>query len=273
MSNNSPIVVIGSTGKTGRRVLERLQARDIPARGASRGSEPRFDWTEPATWPGALEGASAAYVAFVPDLAIPAAAEAVQHFVDCASKAGLQRIVLLSGRGEAGAQRCEQIVLNCGIPAAVVRASWFAQNFTEGQLLPAVLGGVVALPAGNVKEPFVDVDDIADVAVAALTEDGHEGKVYELTGPRLLTFADAAAEIASASGRNVQYAPVTHEVFFEAMREAAGPDAAHLLTELCREVFDGRNESLADGVQQALGRPARDFSDFCRAAAESGVWA
>ena len=130
----------------------------------------------------------------------------------------------------------------------------------------------MALPAGNVLEPFVDADDIADVAVAALTDARHDGQLYELTGPRLMTFADAAAEISTAAGRDVHYAAVSPSDFRASLTKSAGPDVANMLTALCEEVFDGRNASLGDGVKKALGRKARDFTDFCRAAAASGVW-
>jgi uncharacterized protein YbjT (DUF2867 family) len=180
--------------------------------------------------------------------------------------------VLLSGRGEHNAVRCEDIVRASGLTYTIVRASWFYQNFSEGQLLDAVRAGVVALPAGDVHEPFIDVSDIADVAVAALVDEGHTGRLYEVTGPRLLRFADAAAEMSQAAGRDIAYVPVSLSQFHAALAAEAGPDVADLLTNLCEEVFDGRNAQVAHGVQEALGRPPRDFSDFCREVAASGVW-
>ncbi|MEE8146161.1 MAG: hypothetical protein V3T24_01035, partial [Longimicrobiales bacterium] len=151
--------------------------------------------------------------------------------------------------------------------------SWFSQNFTEGEFLDMVLAGEIALPAGEVGEPFVDADDIADVAVAALTKDGHAGQVYELTGPRLLTFAEAVDEISQTTGRAIQYIQIPHEAFEAGIAKAGLPeDIAWLLNYLFATVLDGRNASLGDGVQKALGREPRDFADFCRAAATSGVW-
>jgi uncharacterized protein YbjT (DUF2867 family) len=181
-------------------------------------------------------------------------------------------VVLLSGRNEAHAQHCERIVQASGLSYTLVRASWFNQNFSEGHLLGPVLKGLVALPAGDVLEPFVDVDDIADVAVAALTDGRHAGQVYELTGPRLLSFAQAAAEISAAADRQVQYLPMSLHDFRAAMTAAVGPDMANMYTDLCQEVFDGRNACLADGVQRALGRAPRSFADYCRATAGAGVW-
>lgn len=161
---------------------------------------------------------------------------------------------------------------NSGLDWTIVRASWFNQNFSEGSLLPFVLGGVIELPTRNRREPFVDADDIADVATAALVDPRHSGQLYELTGPRLLTFSDAAGHIAAASGRSVEYSDIAPADFHAMLRNEVGPEYADLLTDLCNEVFDGRNESLADGVQRALGRPPRDFADYARAAAATGVW-
>jgi uncharacterized protein YbjT (DUF2867 family) len=179
----------------------------------------------------------------------------------------------LSGRGEAEAQACERIIQRPDIEWTVVRCSWFSQNFSEGEFLDMVLAGEVTLPAGEVGEPFVDADDIADVAVAALIEDGHAGQVYELTGPRLLTFAEAVNEISRATGRSIRYVQIPHQAFVAGIAEAGLPeDIAWLLDYLFATVLDGRNAALGDGVQRALGRAPRDFADFCTAAAASGVW-
>ena len=198
-------LVLGGTGKTGRRVAARLQARGLPVRIGSRSGEPPFDWQKPETWASALDGVSAAYVSYYPDVAIPGAPEAVRAFTELAVQSGTRRLVLLSGRGEEEAQRAEQAVREVGDGAGVewtiVRCAWFMQNFDEYFLLEPILAGEVALPSGDVPEPFVDADDIADVAVAALTEDGYAGEIYELTGPRLLTMEEALGEIAKATGR------------------------------------------------------------------------
>jgi len=201
-------LVIGGTGKTGRRIVTRLRERGLPVRSASRSSEPPFDWEDQATWGPALRGASSAYVSFFPDLAVPGAPEAIAALAGEALSAGVKRLVLLSGRGEEEAQRAEQALQASGADWTIVRCSWFAQNFSEDYLLEAVLAGEIALPVTDMPEPFVDADDIADVAVAALIEDGHSGQVYELTGPRLLTFAEAVQEIGRATGRDLRFIPV-----------------------------------------------------------------
>ena len=169
-------LVLGGTGKTGRRIAARLANLGVPTRIGSRGAELPFDWEDSTTWSGVLKEVKNVYLSYAPDLAIPGATQAIAAFVKMAVQHGVQRLVLLSGRGEEEAQRCENIVAHSGIQWTVVRAGWFAQNFSEGAFLPMVLAGEITLPAGEVKEPFVDVQDIADAAVAALTEQGHHGQ-------------------------------------------------------------------------------------------------
>lgn len=266
------ILVLGGTGKTGRRVIDRLP-RDLPVRVGSRSADPPFDWEDRATWAPALRGASSAYVSFYPDLAVPGAPEKIRAFTEQAMAGSTRRLVLLSGRGEEQAQRAERALQESGAEWTVVRCSWFMQNFSESYFAEPVAGGQLALPAANLAEPFVDVDDIADVAVAALTQDGHAGQVYELTGPRALSFGQAVEEIARASGRRVDYLPITLEEFTSALAEQDVPaDVVALLRYLFREVL-GRNEHLGDGVQRALGREPRDFTDYAREAAATGIWA
>jgi uncharacterized protein YbjT (DUF2867 family) len=265
--------VLGGTGKTGRRIVERLQAREIPVRVGSRSAEPPFDWDDRGTWAPALEGVASVYVSYSPDLAVPGAPQAVHALTELAAAAGVRRLVLLSGRGEEEAQRAERVVQEAGMEWTVVRCSWFNQNFSESYLLDPIVAGEVALAAGNVPEPFVDVEDIAEVAVAALAEDGHADQVYELTGPRLLTFPDAVAEIGEATGREIRYVPVTIDEYAAALAEYDLPeDMVWLIRYLFTEVLDGRNATLADGVQRALGREPRDFSDYVRETAATGVW-
>ncbi|MFF2950406.1 NmrA family transcriptional regulator [Kitasatospora sp. NPDC057965] len=263
------VLVTGGTGKTGRRVAERLTALGHTARLGSRTAPVPFDWDDDTTWDAALDGVGAAYLAYYPELAFPGAVETVGAFARRAAKAGVDHLVLLSGRGEEAAQAAEAAVAAAGTGWTVVRCSWFAQNFSESFFLEAVLAGELALPTGTAVEPFVDADDIADVAVAALTEDGHDGEIYELTGPRLLSFADAAAELSAATGREIRFTAITVEEC-RAMLAALGlpGDFADLFT----MILDGRNASLADGVRRALGREPRDFADFARDAAASGVW-
>lgn len=267
------VLVTGGTGKTGRRVVARLRARDVPVRVGSRTGTPPFDWQDRATWAPALRGAAAAYINFYPDVAVPGAPETIAAFVDDALVAGVHRLVLLSGRGEREAQRAEQLLQASGADWTIVRCSWFNQNFDESVFAEPIRDGSLALPADDVGEPFVDADDIADVAVAALTDDRHVGQCYELTGPRLLRFGEAVATIARATGRDIDYTPVPIDAWVAGMADAGVPDElVALLAYLFGEVLDGRNAQLSDGVQRALGREPRDFADFARDAAATGVW-
>jgi uncharacterized protein YbjT (DUF2867 family) len=269
-------LVLGGTGKTGRRVAQRLEARGMPTRVGSRSAEPPFDWQKPETWASALDGVSAAYVSYYPDVAIPGAPEAVRAFAELAARNGVRRLVLLSGRGEEEAQSAElalmEVAEEAGVEWTIVRCAWFMQNFDENYLLEPILAGEVALPAGNVPEPFVDAGDIADVAVAALTEDGHAGEIYELTGPRLLTMEEALGEISKATGRGIRFVPVSLEEFVGAAYGDVPPEFLSFLAYLFGEVLDGRNASTTDGVRCALGREPKDFTDYARDAAATGVW-
>jgi len=278
ISNHGPaqdgsILVLGATGKTGRRIVERLDALGIAARIGSRSAVPAFDWNNESNWDDCLAGIDAVYINYAPDLAIPGATDSIQAFVDRAKRHGVERLVLLSGRGEAEAQACERIVQESGTDWTVVRASWFNQNFSEGAFVEMVRGGQIALPAADTPEPFVDVDDIADVAVAALTETGHAGEVYEVTGPALLTFAEIAAEVSRASGREVSYVDIPHGAFVAGAMESGAPkDVVWMLDYLFATVLDGRNAYLTDGVQRALGREPKAFADYAREVAASGLW-
>ncbi len=266
------ILVLGATGKTGSRIVTRLEDSGHAVRRGSRNSKTPFDWEKPQTWPAILDGVSAAYISYFPDIAFPGAVEQVAAFSALAREKGLQRLVLLTGRGEFHAERAEGVVRNSGVPFTIVRAAWFAQNYSEGALLEPVMAGVLPMPAGDVREPIIDVDDIADVAVAALTEEGHTGELYEVTGPRLMTFAEMAAELSRAMGRTVQYVPISFEDFHAEIINASGEMIADVITDIARETLDGRNANTADGVQRALGRAPRDFSDFADEAAKSGAW-
>jgi uncharacterized protein YbjT (DUF2867 family) len=271
--DSAPILVLAGTGKTGRRIAQRLEARGLPVRIGSRSGEPRFDWDQPETWGPALDGARSVYISYYPDLAVPGAPEAVGSFARLAVERGVKRQVLIAGRGEPEADAGEDAVRAAGGDLTVVRPAFFSQNFSEDYWRDYVLAGEVALPAGDTSEPFVDADDIADVAVAALTDDRHIGEVYELTGPRLLTFAEAVAEVAEAAGREISYVPVSINEFASAAVEQGVPSEwIELLTYVFGEVLDGRNSHLANGVQRALGREPRDFREYAREAAATGIW-
>lgn len=270
--NTRPILIIGATGKTGRRVAAKLDALGQPVRRGARNSATPFDWEAPETWAPALSGARAAYVTYFPDLAFPGAVEKLQSLCDTAKDVGVEHLALLSGRGEHHARMGEDALRASGVDYTIVRSAWFAQNYSEGYLRDPILSGVLPMPGGDIAEPIIDVDDIADVVVAALTEDGHRGALYEVTGPRLMTFADMATELSRATGREIQHIPISFEDFHANIAQAGGDFVADVFTGIARETLDGRNAQVTDGVMRALGRPPRDFAEFAADAARSGAW-
>lgn len=268
-----PILIIGGAGKSGLRVRRLLEAHGHDVRAVSRSTAIPFDWARRETWAPAFEGVAKAYVTYHPDLAVEGAADDIAELSEIARRKGVERIVLLSGHNEPGAQRAEKALQQSGVGWTNVRASWFNQNFSEGYLIEGVLGGEIALPAPPVPEPFVDVDDIAEVVTAVLADERHAGRAYDVTGPRALTFREAVAEIAGAVGRPIRYRQISPEEFAADMRRAGVPeDVTALLIELFTVVLDGRNSPVMHGVEEVLGRPARDFADYARATAATGVW-
>jgi uncharacterized protein YbjT (DUF2867 family) len=269
---DQPILVIGATGKTGSRVASKLEAKGVAVRRGARRSETPFDWEDPSTWAPVLTGVSKAYVTYFPDLAFPGAVEKLEAFTKVALDTGLEHIVLLSGRGEHFATMGEEIVRDSGLPFTIVRAAWFAQNFSEGYLRDPILGGVLPMPGGDIREPIIDIDDIADVVVAALTEDGYIGERYEVTGPRLMTFAEMAEVLSTTLGRHIQHIPITFEDFHANVAASGGDFVADVFTQIARETLDGRNAHTEDGVERALGRKPRDFAEFAQTAMAADAW-
>ena len=258
-------LVIGATGKTGRRIVDRLVRRGVPVREGSRSGSPKFDWNDRSTWNAALKNVTSLFISYYPDLAVPGAPDDIQALTHLAAQSGVKKVVLLSGRGEEDAQRCEEIVQRSGLDWTIVRCSWFNQNFSENFLRDMIMSGVVTLPVEDVREPFIDVNDIADVAVAALTDAKHSNQLYELTGPELITFADAIQEISKATGREIHYQPITREEFMTGMTSQGLPDPfVQLVDYLFTTVLDGRNAYTCDGVQRALGREPKRFADYSR---------
>lgn len=273
-STTAPFLVIGGSGKTGRRVVERLKALGHEVHGVSRSSSPSFDWNDESNWKEVLTGVRALYVTYHPDLSVPGASDHIRALLAIAKARGVERIVLLSGRGEEEAELCERLALNSGIPATIVRCGWFNQNFTESFFRDLLMSGTLAVPNAHVGEGYVDADDIADVATAALTEEGLAGQIYQLTGPELLTFRDIAAIFRETTGREVNVVDVSREEFVEGLKAAQLPEGmVQLVDYLFNEVLDGRNASLGEGVQRALDRPPRDFRSFLQKAHLSGAFA
>lgn len=270
---HSPILIIGKTAKTGLRVEQRLQALGYSTRGVSRSTSPAFDWEDATSWREALQGAESAYVTFYPDLAVASAENTIREFVALAKDVGLRHLVLLSGRGEQGAERAEKILMNSGLDWNVVRASWFMQNFSEGFMIEGIVAGELMLPAGDIAEPFIDIDDIADVAVAALTRPELRNRLFEVSGPRAMTFGQCVSEISAAVGYPVRFTQISIEAFVDELRAQGLPDdMLWLMRELFTVVFDGRNSEPTTGVHDALGRPPTDFSEYLHKVMTTGAW-
>ncbi len=268
------ILVLGANGKTGKRLVKRLQNNDgIEIRTGSRTAEIPFDWENPETWNSVLTEIDAVYITFQPDLAVPYAPEIIQKFTFLATKLGVQKMVLLSGRGEKEAQICEEIIKNTAKNWTIVRASWFNQNFSESFFLEPILAGFVALPRAEALEPFTDADDIADVVAECLLHDKHNGQTYELTGSRLLTFPEAVAEIAKASNKEIQFQALSLEEYTQMLQEYQVPeDHIWLINYLFEQVLDGRNSYVTNDIEKVLGRKATDFSTYAKEAAKTGIW-
>ncbi|MEL6190737.1 MAG: NmrA family NAD(P)-binding protein [Bacteroidota bacterium] len=274
MNNQTNYLVIGGTGKTGRKVVEGLQKAGQSVRIGSRSATPSFQWGDPSTWPAALEGIDRMYVVYYPDLAVPGAYEAISGLMEEAKKAGVEKVVLLSGKGETEAERCEQVVAKSGMNYTLVRASWFSQNFSEYFFLDPILAGHVALPMADAQIPFVDTTDIAEVVLEALQDDAHNGKTYEITGPETLSFEEAVKVIGESSGREIAFQSITLDQYTEGMKAAGVPDdVVWLIGYLFQHVLTkAENQYVSHDIEKVLGRKATSFNDFAREAAKTGVW-
>ncbi|MEM1408473.1 MAG: NmrA family NAD(P)-binding protein [Bacteroidota bacterium] len=270
----SNILVIGGTGKTGKRVVQNLTAQGHNVRIGGRNNDPAFDWDDPSTYAQALKDMDLAYIVYYPDLAVPGAKKAIQTLTDAALKAGLEKVVLLSGKGEKEAEACEDIVANSGLNYTVVRASWFNQNFSESFLLDPIQAGRVALPMPDAEVPFVDADDIAEVVTEVLLNDAYNSQVITVTGPRKMTFKEIVDEIARGTGREIAFQSISQEEYNAAMKAAGVPDDYILLFDyLFREVLGNpENQDVSNDIEKVLGRPATDFRAFVKKTAKTGVW-
>jgi len=273
MRKEQNILVLGGKGKTGRRVANRLVEKGQTVRIGSRSENPSFDWEDPSTWKGALQGMESVYITFQPDLAVPGAKEAIEGFTNLAVKSGVRKVVLLSGKGEQEAEECERIVMNSGLDWTIVRASWFNQNFSESFFLDPILAGHVALPKNEALVPYVDANDIADVVVASLLDDKHNSEIYELTGPRTLTFSDVVREISEATDREIQFTPISMEEYNAIMKKFNLPDDyLWLINYLFEEVLVESNSIVTNDIEKVLGRKPIDFTTYANEVAKSGVW-
>ncbi|MBB1242847.1 NAD(P)H-binding protein [Streptomyces durbertensis] len=281
VSTAAPTLVLGSSGKIGGRVARALDARGVPVRLGGRRGEPPFDWQDRTTWAAALDGVRSVFLLYAPDLGTADSVADITAFTGQAAEAGVERIVQLSARlADEGRTATEELfadaeaaVRGAGPAWTILRAGWFFQNLDEGFLAEYVRAGALALPTGEGREFFVDAGDIAEVAAAALTEDGHAGRTYELTGARGLTFGAAVAEIASAAGRGIDFFPVSDEEFGAALAAEGVPaETVTLVVDVLRRIRLGGLDHGSDDVRAVLGREPRDFADYVKDAALRGAW-
>lgn len=268
------ILVIGGTGKTGKRIVKLLHNLGHHVRVGSRKENPAFDWHHPEGWSASVEGMEAIYISYQPDLAVPGALEAIEALVKVAKKSHVKKLVLLSGKGEREAQLCEQLVIHSGLDYTIVRANWFNQNFSENFLVEGILKGHVALPFAEAKIPFVDANDIAEVAASALTEDKHNGKIYQLTGPEGLTFEEAVSLISKAGGREIQFTGISVKAYVAAMQQQNVPeDFIWLVEYLFTEVLGNPdNSEITNDIEKVLGRKPIHFKEYVERSVNNGVW-
>ncbi|MEV8437450.1 NAD(P)H-binding protein [Actinosynnema sp. NPDC051121] len=274
-----PILVLGSTGKTGRRLVPLLRDKGLQVRAASRTGDVRFDWDDETTWGRALTGVGAVYVVDQQDKPGQWDAEGmIARFYDKAVDLGVTRIVALQARpagliGGKDLHAGTEAARASGVEWTVLRPCWFNQNFDEGVLLDSIRAGELPLPAGTGAEAFVDVADVAEVAAAALTEDGHSGRVYNLSGRVALTFAEAVDIIGHAIGREVKYVPVSQEDYEAELVEFGVPtDYARFIGELTARIDHGTSGAVTFTVEQVTGHQPIAFEDFVKDAASRGVW-
>ena len=268
------ILIIGGTGKTGRRVAANLQQQGHHVRVVGRKTTPAFDWENPDSYDAALRGMDRAYIVYYPDLAVPGAREAIHTLTEKAMQAGLDKVVLLSKKGEAEAEACEEIVAHSGLNYTLVRAAWFSQNFSEGAFLDFVLNGAIALPVPEARIPFVDANDIADVVSKVLLDDRYNNQTITVTGPQLHSLKEVVDMMATATGRPLQYIPISTEEFKEGMRQAGLPESyVWLFGYLFEEVLGNpANQAVSSDVEKVLGRPATAFETYAEKTAATGVW-
>ncbi len=266
-------LVLGGKGKTGRKVVEKLTQLGKDVRIGSRSETPSFDWEDSSNWADVLKDVDSVYITFQPDLAVPGAQEAIKKFTSEAVKSGVQKLVLLSGKGEKEAEACEKIVMNSGVDWTIARASWFNQNFSESFFLDPILAGHVALPKEEALIPFIDTTDIADVAVEALLNEKHSKQIYELTGPRQLTFKDVVEEIAEAIGRDIHFQAISMDEYEKMLSENNVPDDyIWLIKYLFTDVLVPGNSEITNDVEKVLGRKPIEFSEYSKETAKTGVW-
>ncbi|WP_280493576.1 NAD(P)H-binding protein [Nocardia asiatica] len=275
------VLVLGATGKTGKPVVDALVARGVDVRAASRnpeaataGVEPvRFDWADRSTWAPALHGIDSLYV--VGPYTVPGEPGLVGDLLAAAGHA--RKVVLLSVLGvEQLPDALPMAAWEADVRASdkewtILRPNWFQQNFGEGFAASLRENGELALPAGDAVVGFVDTRDIAEVAAAALTEQGHAGEVHVVTGPAALSLRQVTKTLGEAAGRELGYTALTSDQFADGLRKA-GLDERSITWQLglFRLIRDGGNAIVTDTVERITSRPARELESYARE--NAAIW-
>lgn len=274
------ILLTGGTGKTGRRIAAGLAAQGIKPRIASRDVKAagphavHFDWADAATHGPALDGVDAAYL--VAPAGVPDPLHAMVPFLHAALEAGVRRYVLLSAsslaEGEPMMGQVHAFLRGTAPEWVVLRPTWFMQSFSEQQHLPTIRDeGAIYTAAGDGRVPFIHADDIAAVGVAALL-----GKVagdgdHVLTGPRALSYGDAASIIAAAAGRPVRHQRLSEDALAKRLAgHGLPPPYAAALAAMDTAVAHGSEDRITDAVQVITGRTPISFEAF--AASNRDCW-
>jgi uncharacterized protein YbjT (DUF2867 family) len=269
------VLVTGGTGKSGRRVARRLTAAGRAVRIAARAGPQPFDWLNADTWAAALDGVSAIYL--VPP---PGAGDVLAAMIALAQAAlarGVRRLVLLSGspvaEGGPGAGQTHLWLRENAADWAVLRPSWFMQNFSEGQHLATIQGqGVIYSATQDGRVPFISADDIAAAAVAALTAPAPLNRDFILTGPEPISYDTVARLIGEAAGRPVAHRRISAEELAAWYRSIDRPALlAQMLGMMDVMIAGGAEDRVTGGVLELTGRPPTDFGAFARA--NGALWA
>ena len=263
----STLLLLGGTGKVGRRLAERLEAQGHTARAVGRNSTPRFDWRDESTWAPALDGVDGVFIVG------PGSASdwstRLEHFLATAAEQRVRHAMLLSARGveflpDGAVARAEAALRRGPLAWTIVRPTHFAQNFTEAMFVPGDDGAFFA-PVADGREPFIDVNDIADVAAVALTDEGYDGRILELSGPRAIDFDEAARILSEVSGRAISYVSESDVAHIARLRGQGLPEGyIEWRMAMLRGIASGADAYLSSDVEAVLGRSATSFEEWAR---------
>ncbi len=273
------ILVTGATGKVGSEILKQLIAKGADVRAGFHHPEKAnvtgaevvaFDYSNPATVEAALVGVNKLFL-----MSPGNNAEQENRVTDLAKKAGVKHIVKLSAAGveandNSPLRIAEKHIEASGVAYTFLRPSWFSQNFSTGQL-ENIRAGEIRIPAGEGKTGFVDTRDIAAVAVAAFTEEGHANKAYIITGEKALDHFEVAAILSEAIGKEVRYEPITDEEFRAITTAQHWPqEIAETMSMLYGLVRNGWTSIVTNTVTEVLGRQPISFEQY--AADHAEIW-